>query len=100
MSELIEITTGNLNADRETMEQELQGIGEDLKVLLEEMQQLNATWEGAANQAYQAQVASDVENMQELCKCLLQYISCVSYAGTEYIKCEKSVASYIDSIRV
>lgn len=100
MGRYIEIETRNLASDRKIIEEELKGIKVDLKSLMEQMKELNATWEGPTNRAYQNQVTSDIENLNNLCEGLSQFLNCMIYAEKKYVRCEKNATIYVDRIRV
>lgn len=100
MSEYIEITTQNLDADRNTIQEEVKALQNDVKEFAEEISQLNSLWEGPASAAFARQAAEDVEKIKEICSTLAEYIESMEYAAKSYVKCEKTVTDIIDKIRV
>lgn len=96
----IEVSTGQLDSDRADMASGLQKIREQFNRLFEEMQALDAMWEGPAKQTFQAQFAGDCEIAEEICENLAKYIESMENASQEYKKCENDVADIIAAIKI
>lgn len=96
----IEVSTDQLDADRGDMETGLQKIREQFNRLFEEMQALDAMWEGTAKQTFQAQFAGDCEIANDVCNNLGKYIESMKNASREYKKCENDVAEIIAAIKI
>lgn len=100
MANYIRISTEQLERDITEIKEELTGVHKTVEELGDEMQALGATWEGPAWQAFQSQVASDIENMQVVCGKIAEFISHMEYAEKEYKNCENQVHDIIAGIRI
>lgn len=100
MGNYIRISTQQLSQDRNTLQEEIKGIGKAVEELSDEMQLLGQTWEGPAWNAFQVQVAEDIGNMQEICEKLSVYIRHIENAEKEYRTCNSQIGGIVDSIRV
>lgn len=100
MANYIKVSTHGIYNDRESIQNELAGIKKAVDALGQEMQALSQTWEGIAWKVFQAQVASDMENMQAVCDKLAIYLEHMEYAETEYQNCNNQVEALIRSIYV
>ena len=100
MSDYIRVSTENINRDRESIQNELNGIERAVNELHQEMQSLAQTWEGSAWQNFQGLVSSDIENMHTVCGKVSGFLSHMEYAFREYQKCENQVQSLVGNIRI
>lgn len=100
MANYIKVSTDRLHQDRDRISDEVNGLGKAVEQLADVMQSLGQTWEGPAWQTFQGQVASDIENMTEICKNLGTYLQHIEYAGKEYAQCETIVERAIRSLRI
>lgn len=100
MNEYVEITTQSLEADKNTVQEEMTQLQNDLKLFAEELDLLSSLWEGPAGRVFRQQAASDIENIQEICEEMKEYIESMEYAGRCYERCERQVTGVIDKIRV
>lgn len=96
----IEVDTAALKQDSETLRQQTEAAEKSLKNLAEDLTRLNAVWKGAANAAFQKQVAEDAEFISEVLKEAVELIGCMEYAANEYVKCENDVADMVDAVRI
>lgn len=97
---LIEIETNALDADQRSMSACLQTVKNEIRQLIEEMQQLDSMWEGAAKQAFLAQFQNDCAIMEDICTNLTEYLTSMEKASMEYKKCESDVNDLIRSLRI
>lgn len=65
-----------------------------------EMTQLDAMWDGDANETFNVQVRKDIEFGREVCDTVNEIINCMEYANSEYNKCENEIGNIIASIRI
>lgn len=100
MNEYVEITTQSLDADKNTLQEEVTQLQNDLKQFVEELNQLGSLWEGPASLTFRQQAASDVENIQAICEEMAEYIESMEYAGRCYERCERQVTGFVDKIRI
>lgn len=98
MADHIKVSVSGIRRDRERILEETVGIRDEVQRLYEEMQALGQTWEGTAWQVFQAQVAADVENMQQVGEKLSVYLSHMEYAEKEYHSCENQVRGMINGL--
>ena len=96
MADIIEINIGTLANDIG----EMQMLREEMRKAFESITELDAMWNGPANDAFNQAFRSDHEAMEEMCKIIDSLISYMENARDEYRKCEASVSSEIDSIRI
>lgn len=66
--------------------------------MFEELEALNAMWEGDAHDAFKLQLANDKVSVDELLKTVNSVIEYMNYAKHEYEICEDGVNSEISSI--
>lgn len=100
MSDYIEISTTQLNSDREFIEENIENIQAELESFSEELYNLNGMWTGPSNAAYIQQISKDLERLQEVLNVLSNLVQCMSFAAQEYVKCEDGVADLVASIRI
>lgn len=100
MSGYIRISTSRLRNDKKQIENDVKAACQEITGLAESMQQLSQTWEGAAWQAFQNQLAEDLENMQQVGKKLAEFLDHMNYAESQYRACEQEVENTVSRIRV
>ncbi|MCC8164073.1 MAG: WXG100 family type VII secretion target [Lachnospiraceae bacterium] len=95
-----EVDTARMNQDIRALEQEIANARSGLDKMMQEIEQLNSMWVGKANMAFRVQVAKDQTTMNEVLDEMDRLVDCMTYASSEYAKCESEVRSVVDSIRV
>lgn len=100
MNDYIEIETVQLNNDRQTVQENIRKIGDELEHLSESVGRLNGMWSGPANAAYNQQTGHDFEEMNRLLTEIADFVQCMEFAASEYVKCEDSVADSVAGIRI
>lgn len=100
MAEYIKVSSQRIGQDKESILEELKGIEHAVESLYTGMQALGQTWEGPAWNAFQGQVASDIENMQAINGKLSEYLTHMEYAQNEYVQCENKVEQLVSSIKI
>lgn len=96
----IEIETQQLDADGQNMQSNLSSVQNEISRLFEEMQQLDAMWDGPAKLTFKNQMLNDFDEMNSICSNLLEFINNMKSASKEYKMCEKTVAELISAIRI
>ena len=96
----IEIETRSLRQDRERIQEQAEGLREEMTRLLEVMEELTSMWEGSAKESFQKQFQADCDLIQEFLGEMNQYVQAMSYAEQEYDKCEAAVDELVASIRI
>lgn len=100
MTGYIEINTDILNSDISVIEGHLNTINEKLKGMYDSVGELNTMWKGQANAAFNSQFLKDYESMQALLSNLDKYKNSMLEAKNKYERCENSVHSMVNSLRI
>lgn len=100
MAGYIEINTDILNSDISVIEGHLNTIHEKLKGMYAQVEELNTMWKGQANAAFNSQFIQDYEYMESLLSNLDKYKNSMLEAKNKYVKCENSVHSMVNSLRI
>ena len=98
--EYIEITTQALEKDINSMTECLKNVIEQMKVIVEDMKELNCMWTGAASSAYSLQFMQDCERMNEVQEMMFGYLTRLEEVESEYNRCENMVSDIIRTIRI
>ncbi|MDD6729104.1 MAG: WXG100 family type VII secretion target [Eubacteriales bacterium] len=99
MAQQFEVDLSRLNSDIDNAKRSLDYMTKNLKTMFDELKALDATWDGEANEAFNIQVNSDYEFMQDVCKNLSSLIASMEKAKTEYRKSESNVTAAIRALR-
>lgn len=94
----IEVETNILQSDINELEEEIQAVRTLLETITSDMTQLDAMWDGPANEAFMMQYRADAEYTEEICKVLGKLKECMEYAKKQYDSCEAEISSMISSI--
>ncbi len=100
MADIIGINIGTLATDITQMETEVKALREEMKQAFDAVAELDAMWNGPANDAFNRAFESDHQAMEEMCRILDSLIEYMTNARDEYRKCEASVSAEIDAIRI
>ncbi len=96
----IEINTGMLNRTISDMRGDMEIIKKSAEDIYTEIQELDAMWDGPANQAFQTQFNADRNGFLTMCNQIEAYIRKMELAKNEYDKCENKVEMLIHTIKV
>ena len=66
--------------------------------MITDMTELDAMWDGPANQVFMMQFNNDTQYAEEICNMVKKLIECMEYAKKQYDYCESEVSSLISSI--
>ena len=99
MATQFEISIQKLNTDIARAKGCVNYINTNLKTMFGEITELDAMWDGTANNAFNIQFKNDYEMMQDVCKNLKRLIESLEFSKQEYIKCEQQVGSAIRSMK-
>lgn len=94
----IEIETNTLGSDIGELESELAEARGYIETMKSDMTQLDAMWEGPANEVFMMQFRNDAAYAEELCKMVENLTECMKYARKQYDACEAEVGSLVSSI--
>ena len=65
-----------------------------------QIQELDAMWDGPANNEFNRQFANDHENAKGLCQTVESLINCMEYAKEQYNSCENQVNGIVSAINI
>lgn len=100
MADYIKVSDQQLGQDYNSIQGQLMEIENEITSLGEEMQMLGQTWEGPTWEAFQNQVAKDLENMQGIQKKLSEFLQHMEYAKSSYGECERKVEQLVQEIGI
>lgn len=100
MADIIGINIGTLANDITQMQTEIQALRDEMGYAFDSVKELDAMWNGPANDAFNRAFEKDRQAMEEMCKILDSLVSYMENARDEYRKCEAAVSSEIDAIRI
>lgn len=100
MANEIATKTESMEKDINELTTLLSNAEKAMNQMFSEMVALDAMWDGAANEAFNIQFANDYQLSKDMCKTIRDLIGCISFAKTEYVKCEQEVGSIVSSIRI
>ena len=96
----IKVNTSRLNTDAETVAGLLQGIKTGLSDMKEQVNQLDAMWDGPGSEAFKKAFWDDMDAMAEAVKNLDSMQAYERNAKTKYESCEQKVGAIVAGIRV
>lgn len=96
----IEVDTNTLQRDINKINELIGKMKNQKGKLVTSVQQMNATWSGPANAAFNAQFTTDMKNFDQMIKLLTDMSNSMKKARKEYDQCEKRVDGIIRSIRI
>ena len=97
---LIQIDTGLLSNTINEMNEEVTRLKKSITEIYQEILELDAMWDGPANQVFNAQFEKDRQQFISICNELKKYINELGAANNEYNKCENKVAEIVNAIRI
>lgn len=100
MADYIEVDIASLERDVKELEETLTLIRNDMKFMFDTVKELDAMWDGPANEAFQRQFVNDRNLFEELCSAVEDIIDSMEDAGNAYRKCEVSVKEEIDKMQI
>lgn len=96
----ITINTLTLSGDINELRSMLSDVRGQLKGMFEQVAELDAMWDGPANEAFNRQFNNDYENAVNLCTTVESLLNCMEYARDQYNQCENGVGSIVNAIPV
>lgn len=100
MAKHISIDTSILSSDISSLNSQVKEARNQMNQMVNSMIELDAMWDGEANQEFVKQFQYDVESAEGLFESLEQIIESIEYAKKEYDKCDNDVEGIIASIVV
>jgi len=96
----IATNTDTMQSDIVELKESLARAVDQLKLMFEQVNELDSMWDGPANAEFVRQFAIDNDNCQELFKTINSIIGCMTAAKNQYIKCDNEVGDIIASISI
>lgn len=96
----IVVNTVALSRDIEQLKNLLNQLEKNRRKLAQEIQELNAMWQGPSNQAFNAQFKTDCTSFENLCKTIREMIQAMEHARTEYDQCDNKVNGLVAALRI
>lgn len=96
----IQIDTTTLSKTISDMEGSINNLKNELESIYQDIQELDAMWDGPANEIFNMQFESDRQEFISMCDDISEYIEKLRYAGNEYVKCESKVGDIVRGIRL
>lgn len=96
----LEIDTMRLQSDIERLRAEHLKLKKNGDNMMNDINALNSMWEGEAKDAFVAQFESDYNTLQSMAEVIEKLILDLEHSKKVYEKCENSVGSIVNSIRV
>lgn len=97
---VLEIETGRLQSDIDSLKMHLEGMRQTGDRMMTGINALSAMWEGEAKNAFTMQFQSDYQVLRDMADAIEKMILALEEARNKYDKCESSVGSIINAIRV
>jgi len=89
----IEIDTGKVRQNASEIAKQAQDYNKLQQDLFNEGRDLDKTWDGDANQSFNARLKNDEPRFGELYKIINEYVGAVNDSATDYDKTEAAVAA-------
>ncbi len=96
----IEVDTGRINADIESLRTGLEAARDHLKQLSDRITAMNGMWSGDANDVMKLRFQSDYGSLQALCKDVQGLITRLETIRQAYDTCENNVKDVVNSLTV
>ncbi len=96
----ITINTSILAGDISELKSALTNARKHLENMFAQINELDAMWDGPANEEFKKQFGIDYENTKSLCETVESLISCMEYAKEQYDLCENEVNNIVSSISI
>lgn len=100
MGNFIEVDTVQLNQDKNTAHDMIISVQADLERIYQQVVELDAMWDGVANEAFIKVFASDRQLFDMICGEGKALVNSINSARIEYEKCEVQVNDVIKAIRI
>lgn len=100
MADTIETNTDTMEKDVNSLRATLNLIRQDMKMMFDAVTELNSTWSGLANEAFNRQFLADRGLLEVLCGEVEGMIDSMENAKDAYNKCEAEISQEIDRIRI
>lgn len=96
----ITVNTDTLASDIAELRGTLETARRMLSDMFTQIQELDAMWDGPANNEFNRQFANDHDNAKGLCTTAESLIGCMEYAKEQYNSCENQVNGIVSAIHI
>lgn len=100
MSVQIATNTDYMGRDAQELENMLQKCRKAISDMIDQMNQLDAMWDGDASEVYKLVFTADMKTCEEVCDILEKMINNMDDAKNKYNKAVSNVGDIVASIRV
>ncbi|MBQ9493761.1 MAG: WXG100 family type VII secretion target [Oscillibacter sp.] len=94
------VNTGTLRSDSASIQREISALKQDAQTLRRMSVRLNTMWNGEAKAEFQSNYALELDALDAAITALERFTIQTQNAGTEYERCERSVSSVIDLLKI
>ncbi len=96
----LKVDTNNLKNDAAEIRSLTDNAVNNLKKMYDRMSELDAMWDGLANQAFMAQFQADYQSFTDICSEINRLCEDMSAASGKYNSCENQVYATVASINI
>lgn len=96
----ITINTSTLAGDIAALKGALANARVQLKKMFDSVAELDAMWDGPANDEFKRQFGIDYENAEAMCKTVDALIQSMEFAKEQYDKCDAEVGDIVAAITI
>ena len=96
----IAVNTSTLSGDINELRTALSNVRKQLKEMFQQVTELDAMWDGPANEEFNRQFRNDYENARKLCTTIDSLLANMEFAKSQYNACENEVNGIISAIRI
>lgn len=96
----LEINTGTLRSDAASIRREIDALKQNAQTLRSLAVCLNQMWTGQAKAEFQKNYALELDALEQAIASLERFTLQTQGVRTEYERCERSVSSVVDSLRI
>lgn len=96
----ITVNTSTLASDITALKGALAHAREQMKKMFDSVNELDAMWDGPANDEFKRQFGVDYENAEAMCKTVDALIQSMEFAKEKYDRCDDEVAGIVAAITI
>lgn len=96
----MQVNTGTLRSDAASIRREIDALKQNAQTLRSLSASLNRMWTGQAKAEFQKNYALELDALEHAIASLERFTLQTQGVGTEYERCERSVSSVIDSLKI
>lgn len=96
----ITVNTSTLASDITALKSALAHTREQMKKMFDNVNELDAMWDGPANDEFKRQFGVDYENAEAMCKTVDALIQSMEFAKGQYDRCDAEVEGIVAAITI